>query len=201
MSFPVSECDTSSYDIIIKNGTEDDIFVFDDINKFKEAINSSIINSNISNTTNNNNSVNSDSFITLNDLTILTLYKKKKALGYITFKKDTKDDTILTIEYIKSYEKGIGKKLLYLVTCIARDLEYDYIAFEALPDVNAKGINNTKNRNKAKKLFKYYNNLGFTRKGNAVYENGKNKNGKILYLSSQKYLTKISNGTRKRVRN
>jgi hypothetical protein len=200
MSFPVSECDTSSYDIIIENGNEDDIFVFDDINKFKEAINSSIINSNISNTTNNNNSVNSNSYITLYNLTTLTLYKRKKPLGYITFKKDTKDDTILTIEYIKSYEneKGIGKKLLYLVTCIARDLEYDYIAFEALPDVNAKGRNNTKNRNKAKKLFNYYNKLGFTRKGNAVYENGKNKNGKILYLSSQKYLTKISNGTRKR---
>ena len=203
MSFPISDCDAiyqdmKGYNIVIENGIEGNIYVFDEINKFKEAMQESIINSKTNYS--NNNSLNSDSFITLNDLTTLTLYKKK-ALGYIAFKKHITDDTVLSIEYVKSDEKGIGKKLLYLVTCIARDLGYDYIAFEALPYVNAKGRNNTKNRTKAKRLFNYYNRLGFTRKGNAVYQNGKNKNGKILYFSSQEYLTKISNGTRKRVRN
>ena len=81
MSFPVSDCDAiyqdiKGYDIIIENGTEDNIYVFDKINKFKEAIQNSIINSKTNYS--NNNSINSDSFITLNDLTRLTLYKRRK---------------------------------------------------------------------------------------------------------------------------
>jgi hypothetical protein len=67
--------------------------------------------------------------------------------------------------------KGIGKDLLYLVTCKA--LEFGLpIAFGAQPSITNKfepGTSEETIRKQEEKLLQYYNHLGFTRKGDEEY--------------------------------
>jgi len=85
-------------------------------------------------------------------------------------KKDGLKNT-LHIDLVKSYMKGIGKDLLYLVTCKA--LEFGLpIAFGAQPSITNKfepGTSEETIRKQEEKLLQYYNHLGFTRKGDEEY--------------------------------
>jgi hypothetical protein len=84
--------------------------------------------------------------------------------------KDGFKDTI-HIELVKSYSKGIGKDLLYLITCKALEFKLP-IAFGAQPSITNRfepGTSEKTIREQEEKLLKYYNHLGFTRKGDEEY--------------------------------
>ena len=95
-----------------------------------------------------------------------------KLYGFIQFslqnidKKDT-----LHIDLVQSFSKGIGKDLLYLITCKA--LEFGIpISFGAQPSIKNKfepGTSEETIRKQEEKLLQYYNHLGFMRKGDEEY--------------------------------
>jgi len=89
------------------------------------------------------------------------------------------------IGLIQSNKKGMGKELLYLLTCKANQMNYK-VKFEAMPEAireRKSSLFASKNAKtqKGRKLFNYYNSLGFKRNGEEDY----NSNIGV----TQKYLT------------
>jgi hypothetical protein len=89
------------------------------------------------------------------------------------------------IGLIQSNKKGMGKELLYLLTCKANQMNYK-VKFEAMPEAireRKSSLFASKNakKQKGRKLFNYYNSLGFKRNGEEDY----NSNIGV----TQKYLT------------
>lgn len=109
-------------------------------------------------------------FQNVGDMSIINVNDKftNKNLAFIIIRifHEEKTITIDLVERVKKTEttKGLGKLLLYFISCIAWQKDYT-IEFLAL------------NNNNSDKLLRYYNSLGFTRK---------NKNS-----SSRKYKTNI----------
>ena len=116
--------------------------------------------------------------------------KYKNQIFIDLFDKDpTKTDslanaTIYIIPYInhfyiglvESRRKGLGKELLYLVTCLAEKLNFKTVFFEAQPEATKakrtqKYNNNNTRIQKGKRLLEYYNSLGFKRSGEYEYVN------------------------------
>ena len=79
------------------------------------------------------------------------------------------------IGLVQSRRKGLGKELLYLITCLADKLNFKAVFFEAQPEATAnmkpQNNNNNTRKQKGKKLLEYYNSLGFKRNGDYDYEN------------------------------
>jgi hypothetical protein len=71
--------------------------------------------------------------------------------------------------------KGVGRDLIYLAACKAIQLDYP-LKFKATPYSESDG------------LFKYYNSLGFSRKGNI---RGQGRNRGLNYLTTPETLRKI----------
>lgn len=84
-----------------------------------------------------------------------------------------------------SEKRGIAAKLLKLIACKAVNLGLP-VVFRAVPGFIKK--NNVSSN--GTKLFKYYNNLGFTRKGN-YYNTSVNNLKKILGKTRKRKLRKI----------
>ena len=88
--------------------------------------------------------------------------------------------------------KGVIKKLLYIIVCKAIELNLD-IDFFALPSC---GTNHHKCN--PSKLYKYYNNIGFTRKNKREWMNlFKPTPTNIVYSTKHKNLQKIVNNINK----
>ncbi len=104
----------------------------------------------------------------------IKVYSKddNKIYGSIIFSLQEEDEKdVLYIKLVKSYMKGIGKDLLYLITCKALELGLP-IAFGAQPSITNKfepGTSEEIIRKQEEKLLKYYNHLGFMRKGDEHY--------------------------------
>jgi len=89
------------------------------------------------------------------------------------------------IGLIQSNKKGLGKELLYLLSCKANQMNYK-VKFEAMPEATKakkSSLFASKNarKEKGRKLFNYYNSLGFKRNGEEDF----NSNIGV----TQKYLT------------
>ena len=90
---------------------------------------------------------------------------------------------VFYVDLVRSLLKGLGKELLYLITCKAAQLGLP-LAFKAQPGVIDSfplGTNKEIIRKHGEKLLAYYNRLGFTRKGEGKYSKA--------YGFTQNYLT------------
>ena len=106
-------------------------------------------------------------------------------LGYIQLKTTTRSflkqkDTIgnrpvFDVGLIVSKQKGLGRHLLYLATCLARRHNLP-ISLLAVPAMNTRAGRNQED------LFKYYNSVGFTRNGDPTI-NPETEDKKQRYLS------------------
>ena len=75
------------------------------------------------------------------------------------------------IHFVRSFTKGMGKNLIYLMTCKAAEIGLP-IAFEAQPSIQDKfppGTSEELIREKEEKLLQYYDYLGFDRNGKEDY--------------------------------
>lgn len=104
---------------------------------------------------------------TLNEYNINLFNRATKETALACFIKiiGGKQKHIMIIETIKRYasaEKGLGKKILYILACKAKEYNISKIWFIASALWNKKNSVTGPNQTR---LEKYYNNLGFTKKG------------------------------------
>ena len=120
-------------------------------------------------------------------LNVLEKDKDHTILGYIDFNIAASmlagGRNVFYVDLVRSLLKGLGKELLYLITCKAAQLGLP-LAFKAQPgviDSFPSGTNKEIIRKHGEKLLAYYNRLGFTRKGEGKYSKA--------YGFTQNYLT------------
>ena len=120
-------------------------------------------------------------------LNVLEKDKDHVILGYIDFNIAASmlagGRNVFYVDLVRSLLKGLGKELLYLITCKAAQLGLP-LAFKAQPgviDTFPPGTNKEIIRTHGEKLLAYYNRLGFTRKGQGKYSKA--------YGFTQNYLT------------
>lgn len=120
-------------------------------------------------------------------LNVLEKDKDHTILGYIDFNIAASmlagGRNVFYVDLVRSLLKGLGKELLYLITCKAAQLGLP-LAFKAQPgviDSFPPGTNKEIIRKHGEKLLAYYNRLGFTRKGEGKYSKA--------YGFTQNYLT------------
>ena len=120
-------------------------------------------------------------------LNVLEKDKDHTILGYIDFNIAASmlagGRNVFYVDLVRSLLKGLGKDLLYLITCKAAQLGLP-LAFKAQPGVIDSfplGTNKEIIRKHGEKLLAYYNRLGFTRKGEGKYSKA--------YGFTQNYLT------------
>ena len=120
-------------------------------------------------------------------LNVLEKDKDHTILGYIDFNIAASmlagGRNVFYVDLVRSLLKGLGKDLLYLITCKAAQLGLP-LAFKAQPgviDSFPPGTNKEIIRKHGEKLLAYYNRLGFTRKGEGKYSKA--------YGFTQNYLT------------
>jgi len=117
------------------------------------------------------------------------------AIGFSSHHSKIREDT-LHVYGVDSGSKGAGKKLLYLITCLAKKLGLS-ITFEAQPGATDKFSPNTPEeeiKEKEEKLMLYYNKLGFKREGPETY----NKNIGLYqhYYTQPNNVLKVAAATR-----